>query len=59
MLGGTDLVLAFNEKDAGFPIVDCRTEIGPKRLWRLTGGPHGLWLTYPSGDPQTAVHGHL
>jgi aspartate racemase len=23
MLGGTDLALAFNEKDAGFPIVDC------------------------------------
>jgi len=23
MLGGTDLALAFNEKDVGFPIVDC------------------------------------
>jgi aspartate racemase len=23
MLGGTDLALAFNEKNAGFPIVDC------------------------------------
>ncbi len=23
MLGATDLALAFNEKDAGFPIVDC------------------------------------
>jgi aspartate racemase len=23
MLGGTDLALAFNEKDTGFPIVDC------------------------------------
>jgi len=23
MLGGTDLALAFNERDAGFPIVDC------------------------------------
>jgi aspartate racemase len=23
MLGGTDLASAFNEKDAGFPIVDC------------------------------------
>jgi aspartate racemase len=23
MLGGTDLALAFNENDSGFPIVDC------------------------------------
>ena len=23
MLGGTDLALVFNEKDAGFPLVDC------------------------------------